>query len=125
MNVLVTAQHICVAALKPVNEANMNSVLVELDRYGGDFGMDRVHRVVQYLAQLMHESGDFRYDREIWGPTLAQSRYDTRTDLGNTLTLDGDGKKYRAAPACSSPARQTTRHSTISATGKVSVRLTS
>ncbi|MDP9809342.1 putative chitinase [Rhizobium tibeticum] len=94
MNVLVTAQHIRAAALKPVNEANMNSVLVAFDRYGDEFGMNRVHRVVQYLAQLMHESGDFRYDREIWGPTPAQSRYDARVDLGNTQALDGDGKKY-------------------------------
>ncbi len=78
MNVFVTAQHIRAVALKPVNEANMNSVLVSLDRYRDDFGMDRVHRVVQYLAQLMHESGDFRFDREIWGPTPAQARYDTR-----------------------------------------------
>ncbi|SEH51303.1 putative chitinase [Rhizobium tibeticum] len=94
MNVLVTAQHIRVAALTPINETNMNSVLVSLDRYRDDFGMDRVHRVVQYLAQLMHESGDFRYDREIWGPTPVQARYDTRTDLGNTPAIDGDGKKY-------------------------------
>lgn len=94
MNVLVTAQHIRAAVLKPVNEANMNSVLISLDRYRDDFGMDRVHRVVQYLAQLMHESGDFRYDREIWGPTPQQSRYDTRSDLGNTPAVDGDGKRY-------------------------------
>jgi len=94
MDVRVTAQHIRLAALKPVNEANMNSVLVALDRYGDEFGVNRVHRVVQYLAQLMHESGDFRFDREVWGPTPAQSRYDTRTDLGNTPAIDGDGKKY-------------------------------
>ncbi|RVK47164.1 glycoside hydrolase family 19 protein [Sinorhizobium meliloti] len=47
------------------------------------------------VAQLMHESGDFRYDREIWGPTPAQQRYDTRTDLGNTPENDGDGFRYR------------------------------
>ncbi len=94
MDVRVTAQHIRAAALRPVKEANMNSVLIALDRYWDDFGMDRVHRVVQYLAQLMHESGDFRFDREIWGPTPAQSRYDTRADLGNTPAVDGDGKKY-------------------------------
>ncbi|MBX5112672.1 glycoside hydrolase family 19 protein [Rhizobium lentis] len=90
----ITAQQIRAAAKGPVNESNMKSVLVSLDRYGEDFGMNRLHRLVQYLAQLMHESGDFRYDREIWGPTPAQKRYDTRTDLGNTLAIDGDGKKY-------------------------------
>ncbi|MBO9125443.1 MULTISPECIES: glycoside hydrolase family 19 protein [unclassified Rhizobium] len=94
MTVSVTAQQIRASARGPVNESNMNSVLVALDRYGADMGMDRVHRVVQFLAQLMHESGNFRYDREIWGPTPAQQRYDTRTDLGNTPQIDGDGKKY-------------------------------
>lgn len=99
MRVVITAQQIRAAAKGPVNAANMNSVLVSLDRYGEDFGMDRVHRLVQYLAQLMHESGDFRYDREIWGPTPAQQRYDTRTDLGNTPAKDGDGKLYMGRTA--------------------------
>ncbi|MDP9837618.1 putative chitinase [Neorhizobium huautlense] len=82
------------AKIKP-NDANMQSVLVALDRFGVDAGLDRLHRLVHYLAQLMHESGAFRYDQEIWGPTAAQQRYDTRTDLGNTPERDGDGYKYR------------------------------
>ncbi|MBY5689332.1 glycoside hydrolase family 19 protein [Rhizobium leguminosarum] len=89
----ITAQQIRAAAKGPVNESNLKSVLIALDRYGDDFGMNRLHRLVQYFAQLMHESGDFRYDREIWGPTPAQKRYDARTDLGNTPAVDGDGKK--------------------------------
>ncbi|MBY3257052.1 glycoside hydrolase family 19 protein [Rhizobium laguerreae] len=89
----ITAQQIRAAAKGPVNEGNLKSVLIALDRYGDDFGMNRRHRLVQFLAQLMHESGDFRYDREIWGPTPAQKRYDTRVDLGNTPAVDGDGKK--------------------------------
>lgn len=90
----ITAQQIRMAAKGPVNDANMHSVLLAIDRYGDDFGMNRLCRLVQYLAQLMHESGEFRYDREVWGPTAAQKKYDTRTDLGNTAAIDGDGKKY-------------------------------
>lgn len=52
-------------------------------------------RIAAFLAQIGHESGALRYAREIWGPTEAQERYDTRTDLGNTPELDGDGKLYR------------------------------
>lgn len=52
-------------------------------------------RIAAFLAQIGHESGSLRYAREIWGPTEAQKRYDTRTDLGNTPELDGDGKLYR------------------------------
>lgn len=47
----------------------------------------------------MHESGDFKYDGEIWGPTPAQKRYDTRVDLGNTPAVDGDGFLYRGRTA--------------------------
>ena len=41
-------------------------------------------RQAAFLAQLVHESGRFRWVREIWGPTPAQLRYGGRADLGNT-----------------------------------------
>ncbi len=91
---VITAAQVRTAAKSRVNEANLNSVMIALDRYGSRFGLDRPHRLVHLLAQVMHESGDFRYDREVWGPTPAQARYDTRTDLGNTAAKDGDGKLY-------------------------------
>lgn len=95
MNVPITAQQIRAAAKSRVIDANLTSVLVALERFGADAGLDRLHRLVHYLAQLMHESGSFKYDQEVWGPTAAQVRYDTRTDLGNTPEKDGDGKLYR------------------------------
>lgn len=51
------------------------------------------HILAHFIAQLGGESAGFRYDREIWGPTKQQRKYDTRTDLGNTPERDGDGKK--------------------------------
>jgi putative chitinase len=51
------------------------------------------HQFAHVLAQVMHESGGLYYDREVWGPTAAQKRYEGRTDLGNTQK--GDGSKYR------------------------------
>jgi len=51
-------------------------------------------RLAHFMAQASHETAGFRYMSEIWGPTRAQARYDTRTDLGNTLAVDGDGKLY-------------------------------
>lgn len=41
------------------------------------------HEQAMLLAQIAHESGGFRYTKEIWGPTAQQERYDYRVDLGN------------------------------------------
>jgi putative chitinase len=78
----------------PAN-ANLASVLFGLETAGDKAGLTQPHRLVQYLAQLSHESGGFKHDREVWGPSPAQKRYDIRTDLGNTAALDGDGFKFR------------------------------
>lgn len=51
------------------------------------------HQFAHVLAQVMHESGGLVHDRELWGPTAAQKRYEGRKDLGNTQK--GDGSKYR------------------------------
>ena len=50
-------------------------------------------RVAAFIAQIGHESGQLKYVKEIWGPTKAQTRYEGRADLGNTVA--GDGSKYR------------------------------
>ena len=50
-------------------------------------------RVAAFIAQIGHESGELKYVKEIWGPTLAQTRYEGRAVLGNTQS--GDGSKYR------------------------------
>jgi putative chitinase len=50
-------------------------------------------RLVDFLAQLGHESNGLRWVEEIWGPTKAQAGYEGRTDLGNVEP--GDGYRYR------------------------------
>ena len=50
-------------------------------------------RVAVFIAQVGHESGQLKYVKEIWGPTIAQAKYEGRVDLGNTV--EGDGSKYR------------------------------
>lgn len=58
--------------------------------FGGPFDEPAV--LAQVLAQVLHESGAFRYVREVWKPTKAQRGYEGREDLGNTEP--GDGKRF-------------------------------
>jgi len=54
--------------------------------------IDTPRRITTFLAQLAHESAEYRYMEEIWGPTEAQLGYEGRADLGNTQP--GDGRKF-------------------------------
>ncbi|NTS30654.1 glycoside hydrolase family 19 protein [Phyllobacterium sp. BT25] len=75
------------------NATNAASLVEAVNEYGAKIGLDQPHRLAQFVPQTMHESGGLKYNKEIWGPTAAQKRYEGRKDLGNTQK--GDGSKYR------------------------------
>jgi predicted chitinase len=57
-------------------------------------------RAAAFLAQLAHESGEFRWMEEIWGRnggTAQQKRYEPPSSLAKALgnTEKGDGYRYR------------------------------
>lgn len=90
--------------------ANADSVVVALQRYGPRFGLDQPHRLAQFLAQVLHESGAFVFDREKWGPTAQQKKYDTGSlakKLGNTRA--GDGFLFRGRTGMQITGRSNTR----------------
>jgi putative chitinase len=58
-----------------------------------EFEINTPARAAQFLAQVAWESEEFKYAREIWGPTATQKAYEGRKDLGNTQP--GDGFKFR------------------------------
>ena len=51
--------------------------------------LDNSPRLIHFLAQLAHESGNFRYMEEI----ASGAAYEGRKDLGNTQP--GDGKRFK------------------------------
>jgi predicted chitinase len=62
-----------------------------------EFGIDSPARTAAFLAQLAHESAEFRFMEEIWGPTDAQRRYEPRSQLATNLgnTEAGDGLRFK------------------------------
>ena len=44
-----------------------------------EFGVNTPKREAAFLAQIAHESGEFRWMEEIWGPTSAQTRYEPQS----------------------------------------------
>jgi putative chitinase len=56
------------------------------------YGINTPLRIAHFIAQAAAETGNFRWLREIWGPTAAQKGYDGRKDLGNIIP--GDGQRF-------------------------------
>ena len=63
-----------------------------LDKYCPQYSINTPLRLAHFLAQACHETGGFKWLKEIWGPTPAQKRYEGRQDLGNNRP--GDGRLY-------------------------------
>ena len=88
----------------PITEQQLLQILPNAGRNAGVFvsvlntamsryGIVGTPRVAAFIAQVGHESGQFRWLKELWGPTAQQAGYEGRADLGNTVK--GDGSKYR------------------------------
>lgn len=64
-----------------------------IDAAMDEFEINTPQRQSAFLAQVGHESGGLHWTTEIWGPTIAQSHYEGRADLGNSGP--GDGFKFK------------------------------
>ena len=62
-----------------------------------EFSIATPARSAAFLAQLAHESGQFRFMEELWGPTAAQVRYEPQSTLAARLgnTEAGDGRRFK------------------------------
>jgi predicted chitinase len=61
------------------------------------YTIHNTRRAAAFLGQLAHESGEFRFMEEIWGPTVQQKRYEPPSTLATRLgnTQPGDGKRFK------------------------------
>ncbi|MGY4523734.1 glycoside hydrolase family 19 protein [Pseudomonas sp. TE21394] len=77
---------------RPVAGVFLSALNVTLPRWE----IDNPKRVAAFIAQVGHESGQFRYVKEL-GNERYLARYDTGSlaqRLGNTSQADGDGQLY-------------------------------
>lgn len=75
----------CGASVGLAGELSL-SAAVHFPEYGI---LDTPLRLAHFMAQLIHESGSFRYMEEI----ASGADYEGRVDLGNVIA--GDGKRYK------------------------------
>jgi predicted chitinase len=59
-----------------LSDARNSEFLPFLAAAMAEFAIEAPARAAAFLAQLAHESGQFRFMEEIWGPTDAQRRYE-------------------------------------------------
>lgn len=59
--------------------------------FSNDYGLTTQMRMCHFMAQGIHETARFQTLREY----ASGKAYDTRTDLGNTPEVDGDGELYK------------------------------
>jgi len=87
----LTARDLAVATGAFIDRAreHLPHIIAAMD----EFGIDTPVRQAAFLAQIGHESLGLHFLVEVWGPTVAQRRYEVRQDLGNNQP--GDGFRYR------------------------------
>jgi putative chitinase len=83
----------CTSRISAAQRLNMASMAIAINNHGHYFGMNKLYNLAAFLGQVLVESGEFRYDRELWGPTKQQLTYEGARRLGNTQK--GDGSKFR------------------------------
>ena len=68
---------------------SLEGIVLRMNKYAKEFGIDSPLRWAHYLAQIAHESAEFRYSEEI----ASGKAYEGRKDLGNIYK--GDGVRFK------------------------------
>lgn len=83
--------------MRNASQAKRALYLPPLNDAMAEFEVNTLLRTAAFIAQLAHESGEFQFMEEIWGPTAAQTRYEPPSTLATRLgnTQKGDGKRFK------------------------------
>jgi putative chitinase len=84
---LVTANDL--KRILPLAGARADTFCAPLNIAMGEFEINTSARQAAFIAQIAHESGQFRYVREL----ASGAAYEGRADLGNTMK--GDGPRFK------------------------------
>jgi putative chitinase len=72
-----------------ISASNLDKFIEPLNKAMKKFEINNLKRIAAFLAQILHESGSFKYTEEI----ASGKAYEGRKDLGNTE--EGDGVKFK------------------------------
>jgi predicted chitinase len=96
MHIMLTESHLS-QIMRNASQRKRQQYIGPLNAAMAAHDIDTLLRAAAFVAQLAHESGEFQFMEEIWGPTAAQRRYEPPSELarkiGNTKT--GDGKRFK------------------------------
>lgn len=97
----MVTEDIVMKIMPDLNRSRCEEYFPFLQQAMEEFGINTPLREAAFLAQIAHESGQFKYLEEIWGPSDAQKHYEPPSekarDLGNTQP--GDGKRFKGRGA--------------------------
>lgn len=82
-------------------EHNIKYFVYVMNKYANFFGIDTYLEMWHFLAQVAHESDQFNAFEEY----ASGDAYDSRTDLGNTKAIDGDGRLFKGRGAIQTTGR--------------------
>lgn len=94
---LITLQKLQMICTTKSNKARCELFLPHLIRFCAEYDIDSPARISAFLAQVMQESGEFQFVREL-GSNAYLDKYDQGVlaeRLGNTPVDDDDGQKFR------------------------------
>jgi predicted chitinase len=93
---MLTLAHLT-RVMRHASHARLSRYLPPLQEVMQSFGITTQRRASAFLAQLAHESGEFQFMEELWGPTPTQRRYEPASELARRLgnVEPGDGRRFK------------------------------